>query len=106
MESTSTKKGIAEKIMILSPRSFFGTWWLDALLLSLLLAISFLLGCYEMGDSDIWWHLRGGQWILERGQVPRLDPFTFGSADKLWVDVHWSYEVLLALVYRLAAPPL
>ncbi|HTU19615.1 MAG TPA: hypothetical protein VMG10_16260 [Gemmataceae bacterium] len=83
-------------------------WWrnlsrrrlLDGLLLVLLLVIAFLLGCYEMGDSDIWWHLRGGQWILEQGGVPRRDPFTFGSADKLWVDVHWSYEVILALAHR------
>lgn len=74
--------------------------WRDKLLLLLLASIAFLLGCYEMGDSDIWWHLRGGQWILENGRVPRLDPFTFGSADQLWIDVHWSYEVILALVYR------
>jgi tetratricopeptide (TPR) repeat protein len=73
---------------------------LDRLLLLLLVVLVFLLGCYEMGDSDIWWHLRGGQWILENGRVPRLDPFTFGSADKLWVDIHWSYEVILALAYR------
>jgi tetratricopeptide (TPR) repeat protein len=73
---------------------------LDRLLLLLLVVLVFLLGCYEMGDSDIWWHLRGGQWILENGHVPRLDPFTFGSADKLWVDIHWSYEVILALAYR------
>jgi tetratricopeptide (TPR) repeat protein len=72
---------------------------LDGLLLGLLVAVAFLLGCYEMGDTDVWWHLRGGQWILEHGRVPRLDPFTFGSAAKLWVDIHWSYEVVLALVY-------
>jgi len=80
---------------ILSPRCL-----LDNLLLIFLVAVAFLLGCYEMGDSDIWWHLRGGQWILENGRVPGLDPFTFGSSDKLWVDIHWSYEVILALAYR------
>jgi hypothetical protein len=69
-------------------------------LLALMAAVAFLLGCYEMGDSDIWWHLRGGEWTLEHGHPPRLDPFTFGSADKLWVDIHWSYEVILALAYR------
>jgi tetratricopeptide (TPR) repeat protein len=71
----------------------------DGLLLGLLLGVAFLLGCYEMGDSDIWWHLRGGQWVLEQGRVPGLDPFTFGSADKPWIDIHWSYEVILALTY-------
>src|SRR2546421_11525267 len=63
-------------------------------------AIAFLLNCFELQDSDIWWHLRGGQWILENGRVPDLDPFTFGSADKVWIDVHWSYEVVLALAHR------
>jgi len=72
----------------------------DGVLFALLVAIAFLLGCYELGDSDVWWHLRGGEWILENGRVPDLDPFTFGSADKKWVDIHWSYEVVLALVYR------
>jgi tetratricopeptide (TPR) repeat protein len=62
--------------------------------------VAFLLGCYEMGDSDVWWHLRGGQWILEQGRVPTLDPFTFGSEGKAWVDIHWAYEVVLALAYR------
>jgi hypothetical protein len=73
----------------------------DRLLLGLLVVIAFLLGCYEMADSDIWWHLAGGRWILEHGRVPGLDPFTFGSADRLWVDVHWSFEVLLVGAYLL-----
>jgi tetratricopeptide (TPR) repeat protein len=81
-------------------RSLLGRNWLDGLLLLLLGATAFLLGCYELGDSDIWWHLRGGQWILENGRTPHLDPFTFGSADRLWVDIHWSYEIILALCYR------
>jgi tetratricopeptide (TPR) repeat protein len=81
-------------------RSLTGRRWVDGVLLALLAATAFLLGCYEMGDSDIWWHLRGGEWIIEHGRPPRLDPFTFGSADRMWVDVHWSYEVILALAYR------
>jgi hypothetical protein len=32
--------------------------------------------------------------------VPGLDPFTFGSADQAWINIHWSYEVVLALLYR------
>jgi tetratricopeptide (TPR) repeat protein len=72
----------------------------DGLLLMALAAIAFLLGCYELADTDVWWHLRGGQWIIEHGRVPSADPFTFGSEDKIWVDIHWSYEVILALAYR------
>jgi tetratricopeptide (TPR) repeat protein len=77
-----------------------GQRFADGVLLLLLTAVAFLLGCYEMGDSDIWWHLRGGEWILENQRAPDRDPFTFGSADKKWIDIHWGYEVVLALVHR------
>jgi tetratricopeptide (TPR) repeat protein len=71
----------------------------DWLLAAGVAAAAFLLGCYAMADSDVWWHLSGGRWILGHGRVPGPDPFTFGSADRKWVDVHWSFEVLVALAY-------
>jgi hypothetical protein len=73
---------------------------LDALLtLSLAVAAS-LFGCQPLSDPDVWWHLRSGEWIVEHRRVPTLDPFTFASADRLWVDLHWLFQVVLALVYR------
>jgi hypothetical protein len=78
---------------------------IDWLLIGLLVTIAFLLGCYEMADSDIWWHLSGGRWILEHGRAPEFDPFTFGSQDRQWVDIHWAFEVLATVIYQLAAVP-
>jgi hypothetical protein len=62
---------------------------LGLLLVLLFGALAFLLGCFEMLDTDVWWHLRGGEWILQHGMVPDLDPFSFGSADQRWIDLHW-----------------
>jgi tetratricopeptide (TPR) repeat protein len=73
----------------------------DGLIILLLAGVAFLLGCYEMGDSDIWWHLSGGRWILSHGRVPRLDPFTFASEHRAWIDIHWGFQVLVAAVYDL-----
>src|SRR5262249_28674334 len=89
-----------ERLMLSMGRPIPWQRMLDRLLLVLLTLIAFLLGCYEMRAADVWWHLRGGQWILEQGRVPRLRPFTFGSARQPWIDVHWCYEVVLALAYR------
>ena len=52
---------------------------------------------------DAWWHLRSGQWILENRRLPTLDPFTFASADREWIDLHWGFQIPLALAYRSAA---
>lgn len=76
------------------------TWCIaDVVLIGASGTLAFLLGCYELFDPDIWWHLRSGQWILEHGRVPRLDIFSFASADRVWVDLHWGFQVLLAIAY-------
>jgi tetratricopeptide (TPR) repeat protein len=85
------------------PTSPFGGGWLprafDAALVVLLLSAGFLLACTELSDADVWWHLKGGQWILEHGRVPGLDPFSFGSADQVWVDIHWLFDVAGAFLF-------
>ena len=37
---------------------------------------------------------------MANGQVPRTDPFTFGSANRPWIDLQWLFEVILATVYK------
>ena len=44
-------------------------------------------------DPDIWWHLRTGQWIVETGQVPHSDPFSFTRFGHAWVSHEWLSEV-------------
>ena len=71
----------------------------DALLMPSLIAAAFLLGCQELSAADVWWHLRAGQWIWENRAVPSLDPFTYASADRPWVDLHWLFQVILAAAF-------
>jgi tetratricopeptide (TPR) repeat protein len=73
----------------------------DLFLVLLFGLFAFLMNCNELYDADIWWHLRSGEWILEHGRPPDVDPFTFGSEDRPWVDVHWLFQLLLLFVFRL-----
>jgi len=75
------------------------------LIVVLLGSAALLLGCEVVFDTDIWWHVRSGEWILATRRVPRLDPFTFASADRAWVDLHWGFQVAVALAHRLAGVP-
>ena len=72
------------------------------LLVGLVGAVAFALACYEVTDRDLWWQLRSGEWILQNRQVPSLDPFSYGSVGREWVDLHWLFQIVLAGVYRLA----
>lgn len=71
--------------------------WLGALVVFW----TFLLGCTPLRDFDVWWHLRTGQLILERGSVPYVDWFTYTSAERPWIDLHWGFQVLIAWLYSL-----
>jgi hypothetical protein len=79
---------------------------LNLAVLAALLALTFLLGCFPMGDFDVWWHLRTGQLILERGQVPRTDWFTYTNATRPWIDVYWLFQVGLAVLFRVGGASL
>jgi hypothetical protein len=64
-----------------------------------------LLGLFGMTarsatDPDLWWHLRTGQWIVETGQIPHSDPFSFTRAGHAWVSHEWLSEVVFYQLWK------
>ena len=53
-----------------------------------------------MGDTDLWYHLNGGRYILEHLALPRDSFFSFMTSPREWVDYYWLFQVL---VYRIHA---
>src|SRR5260370_16698617 len=49
-----------------------------------------------MGDYDIWWHNRVGQWIKEDHAVPRQGLFSAIGATRPWAAYSWGFEVVMA----------
>jgi hypothetical protein len=72
----------------------------------LLAAGMFLACCFPLADTDLWWHLKTGEIILDTGQIPYIDLYTFTDADKPWIDLHWGFQVLMAAAHRIGGAPL
>ena len=72
--------------------------WAARVPLGILAVAAFVLGCFELADTDIWWHLKTGQLIPTQG-VPKTDWYTYMSAGNLWIDVHWGFQRLVAAVH-------
>jgi hypothetical protein len=51
-------------------------------------------------DPDLWWHLRTGQWIVDTGHVPHVDPFSFTRAGQAWVSHEWLSEVVFYELWK------
>ena len=68
-----------------------------------LLILSGLVFCWashHMVNGDIWWHLRTGQLIPEKG-VPTTDWYTFASSESKWIDLHWLFQLIVAWIFSL-----
>lgn len=59
-----------------------------------LLLLVFLAGCTCLRNTDLWWHLRTGQLILERGALPQTDWFTYTEPQASWIDLNWLWQLL------------
>jgi len=62
--------------------------------------LGFVAGVFPIFESDLFWHLAAGRWILERLAVPRFDPFRFTSGGAPWVDHEWLFQVLVRAAER------
>src|ERR1700754_3075595 len=53
-----------------------------------------------LNDSDTYWHIRAGEWMIAHGAVLRADVFSYTAAGTLWHTQEWLAEVFMALGWR------
>ncbi len=74
--------------------------WL--LLGAVVYALVLINGDLLLRDSDTYWHIGVGNWILDRGALPRVDIYSFTKSGEPWISSSWLAQVLYALAYDLA----
>lgn len=104
-QSRSIRPGAASSKNFRMPDENAKTFWSRVLVTSLLVW-TFLSLCFPLFDTDFWWHLKTGDWILAGNGIPYVDLYTFRDSDKPWIDLHWGFQVLVALLYRSGGIPL
>lgn len=67
----------------------------------ILFALLFALATRIPVDTDVWWHLRSGQFTLSNGII-HTDPFSFTKAGVPWVNHSWGAQIILYGVWQLA----
>jgi hypothetical protein len=58
------------------------------------------LGRILLRDSDIGWHIRNGQLILQTHAITRTDPFSSTMAGQPWFAWEWLYDILIAVIHQ------
>lgn len=70
----------------------------------LLLALS-TMSLREAWDTDMWWHLATGRYIVEKHVIPREDVFSYTAAGQRWFAHEWLTDVLMYSLYRAGGTP-
>ena len=53
-----------------------------------------------LNESDTYWHIKAGEWMLKQGEILRTDPFSSTMTGKPWHTQEWLAEILMAASYR------
>ncbi|MBT1512382.1 hypothetical protein KIP88_17925 [Bradyrhizobium sp. SRL28] len=64
--------------------------------------LSLVYGSGLLGDSDTYWQIAVGQWILDHGTLPRVDVYSFSKLGEPWISSSWLAQILYAVSYNLA----
>ncbi len=72
------------------------------LILVLTLLLIFLTASRSPLDSDLWWHLRSGQVMMETGKPLVTDIFSYTRDGQAWTNHSWLGEVLIFQIYRIS----
>lgn len=54
----------------------------------------------SVADTDLWWHLRAGQLMVEQGSVMSVDQLSAFGAGKTWRAYSWLFEMFIFKVYE------
>ncbi len=55
-------------------------------------------------DTDTWWHLRAGQWMVEHHQLLRSDPFSYTRLGAAWEYPGWLVEIPMYWIFQALGP--
>lgn len=90
------KSGLVTRIFALN---------MHQVLVSVLFIALFTMAVRVPVDTDTWWHLRSGQYIVETRGIPRTDPFSFTKAGAPWIDQSWLAQAVLYGISRWGGVP-
>jgi hypothetical protein len=65
-------------------------------------ALALINGVVLLNDSDTYWHIGIGRWMLEHHAMPRVDIYSFTRAGEPWISSSWLAQVLYAISFDLA----
>ena len=73
---------------------------IQRLTVAILFIMIFAMAVRVPTDTDTWWHIRSGEYIVEEGKIPTTDPFSHTRLGEDWIDHSWGSQLVLYAFYK------
>jgi hypothetical protein len=75
----------------------------ELLFIALAVGLPFGLGTAQsiFRDGDVSWQVAAGKWILQHGQIPTTDPFSYTVFGHRWVAMEWLAQIIYGSAFSL-----
>ncbi len=70
----------------------------------IIFALLFALATRIPIDTDMWWHIRSGEYTLTQGMI-HADPFSFTMLGQPWINHSWGAQVVMYGLWQIAGNP-
>lgn len=60
-----------------------------------------MLNPTKIVDSDTFWHIATGRWIVENQAIPVVDPFSWSAPGIPWLAFEWLFDIFIYLFSRI-----
>jgi hypothetical protein len=81
--------------------SFLRKLTIQRLMFAILFVLLFAMAVRTPTDTDTWWHIRSGEYIVEHQKIPTTDPFSHTRFGERWIDHSWGSQVVIYGAYTL-----
>jgi hypothetical protein len=81
------------------------TLTLPRLVVAIAFVSLFAMAVRTPADTDMWWHLRTGQYVVETRTLPLADPFSHTRAGEAWINHSWLAQLALYSAYAVGSFP-
>ncbi len=78
---------------------------LPRLVIAIAFVSLFAMAVRTPADTDMWWHLRSGQVIVETRTLLLTDPFSHTKAGEPWINHSWLAQIALYGAYAIGSFP-
>ncbi|MBI5960973.1 MAG: hypothetical protein HY866_19700 [Chloroflexi bacterium] len=81
--------------------SFLRKLTIQRLMVAILFILLFAMAVRTPTDTDTWWHIRSGEYIVDHHSIPTTDPFSHTRLGERWIDHSWGSQLVIYGVYKL-----